>query len=65
MTSYRYSRWDGSQNIFGLDEDDIMDSLADDILSSGDLNRALRNLMQRGLRDDNGQQMYRCHRRSS
>lgn len=57
MTTYRYSRWDGSQQIFGLDEDDIMDSLADDILSSGDLNRALRNLMQRGMQDQNGQQM--------
>jgi len=57
MTSYRYSRWDGSQQIFGLDEDDIMESLADDILSNGDLNRALRNMMQRGMKDDNGQQM--------
>ncbi|MCH8825599.1 MAG: VWA domain-containing protein [Chloroflexi bacterium] len=57
MTTYRYSRWDGSQQIFGIDEDDIMDSLADDILSSGDLNRALRNLMQRGLQDQDGRQM--------
>jgi uncharacterized protein with von Willebrand factor type A (vWA) domain len=57
MTSYRYSRWDGTQQIFGLDEDDIMDSLADDILSNGDLNRALRNMMQRGMKDDNDQQM--------
>ncbi|MCH8868216.1 MAG: VWA domain-containing protein, partial [Chloroflexi bacterium] len=57
MTTYRYSRWDGSQQIFGIDEDDVMDSLADDMLSNGDLNRALRNLMQRGVRDENGQQM--------
>ena len=27
------------------------------MLSNGDLNRALRNLMQRGVRDENGQQM--------
>ncbi|MCI0887118.1 MAG: VWA domain-containing protein [Chloroflexi bacterium] len=57
MTTYKYSRWDGSQQIFGIDEDDVMDSLADDMLSNGDLNRALRNLMQRGVRDENGQQM--------
>ncbi|MCI0771055.1 MAG: VWA domain-containing protein [Chloroflexi bacterium] len=57
MTTYRYSQWDGSQQIFGIDEDDIMDSLADDILSNGDLNRALRNLMQRGLQDQDGRQM--------
>ena len=55
MTTYRYSQWDGSQQIFGIDEDDVMDSLADDMLSNGDLNRALRNLMQRGVRDENGQ----------
>ena len=57
MTTYRYSRWDGSQKIFGIDEDDIMDSLADDILSNGDLNRALRHLMHRGLQDQHGRQM--------
>ena len=34
-----------------------MDSLADDMLSNGDLNRALRNLMQRGLQDQDGRQM--------
>lgn len=57
MTTYRYSRWDGSQHVFDMDEDDIMDALSDDILESGDINRALRNMMRRGMKDDRGQQM--------
>ena len=54
MTTYRYSRWDGSQQVFDMDEEDIMGSLSDDILAHDDINRALRNLFQRGLRDDSG-----------
>ena len=57
MTTYRYSRWDGSQQVFDLDEEDIMDSLSDDILIHGDVNRALRNLLQRGMGDDQGQRI--------
>ena len=55
MATYKYSRWDGSQQVFDLDEDDVLASLADDLLAGGDLRRALRNLMQRGLRGDRGQ----------
>ena len=54
MTIYRYSRWDGTQQIFEMDEDDIMESLSDDILAHGDVNRALRNMFQRGTRDEQG-----------
>ena len=48
MTQYRYSRWDGSQEIAGLDGEEILESLADDILADGDLSRALRNMLLRG-----------------
>ena len=57
MTSYRYSRWDGTQRPFDLDEDDLMDSLSDDVLAHGDINRALRSLFQRGLSGDEGQRI--------
>ena len=57
MTSYKYYRWDGSQQVFGLDEESIMDSLSDDILAHGDVNRALRNLFQRGVRGNEGQRI--------
>ena len=52
MPTYSYSRWDGSQKVFDLDEDSIMDSLSEDILAHGDLNRALRGLFQRGMVGD-------------
>ena len=52
MPTYSYSRWDGSQQVFDLDEDSIMDSLSEDILAHGDLNRALRGLFQRCMVGD-------------
>jgi len=57
MALYRYSRWDGSQQGFDLDEDEVMDSLADDILAHGDIDRALRSLFQRGIRGQDGQRI--------
>ena len=27
MATYRYSRWDGTQQLFGLDDGDVMDTL--------------------------------------
>jgi uncharacterized protein with von Willebrand factor type A (vWA) domain len=53
MRSYRYSQWDG-QDPFAVDADDLMDTMADELMSHGDLNRALRNLMQRGMRGHMG-----------
>ena len=32
MARYRYSRWDGTQNTFGLTEEEIIDSISDDVL---------------------------------
>ena len=54
VSRFRYSEWDGSQEIPGLDPDDILNSLTDDLMNFGDLEQALRNLMQRGMRDDSG-----------
>ena len=34
---YRYSRWDGSQSVDPFSADDLMDSLADDLMETGDL----------------------------
>ena len=49
MTTYRYSRWDGTQQLFDLDAADLMDSLSEDVLEHDDLDRAIRNMLQRGL----------------
>lgn len=47
----RYSRWDGTQQILDLDADDLMEAMADDLLSDGDLNRALQRLFRWGTQD--------------
>jgi uncharacterized protein with von Willebrand factor type A (vWA) domain len=51
---YGYSRWDGSQRIEGLDADDILKALSDDYLENGDLQQALKRLMQEGIRGEDG-----------
>ena len=51
---YGYSRWDGTQRIDGLDADDILKALSDDYLESGNLQQALKRLMQDGIRNDDG-----------
>src|SRR3972149_9253242 len=51
---YRYSEWDGTQEIPPLDPDDILNALTDDLMNFGDLQHALRNLLQRGMRNPMG-----------
>jgi uncharacterized protein with von Willebrand factor type A (vWA) domain len=50
MCAYRYSQWDGTQDIPSLDADSLLQSISDDLMNLGDLQHALRNLLQRGLR---------------
>ncbi len=54
---FRYYEWDGSQEIGPLDPDDILAGITDDLMNFGDLQHALRNLLQRGLRNPLGQRM--------
>ena len=54
---FMYSRWDGTQKGFDLDADGLFDELTDDLLYHGDVNAALRRLMQQGMRDRNGEQL--------
>ena len=51
MLRYRYSEWDGSQELPGLDADEVLESLTDDLMNFGDLQHALRNMLQRGMRN--------------
>src|SRR3990172_3139644 len=55
--AYRYSEWDGTQEIPPLDPDDLLESLTDDLMNFGDLQHALRNLLQRGMRNPLGQRL--------
>ncbi|HLX40676.1 MAG TPA: VWA domain-containing protein [Ktedonobacteraceae bacterium] len=52
---YGYSRWDGTQHIEGLDADDILKALSDDYMENGNLQQALKRLMQDGIRNEDGQ----------
>jgi uncharacterized protein with von Willebrand factor type A (vWA) domain len=54
MSLYRYSRWDGTQNLPPFDADDVLEALGDDVLAEGDIRRALQRLMQRGMRGRRG-----------
>ena len=51
---YGYSRWDGTQNIEGLEADDILNALSDDFMEEGNLQQALKRLMQEGIRNEDG-----------
>jgi uncharacterized protein with von Willebrand factor type A (vWA) domain len=51
---YHYSRWDGSQTGFELDADDLFGELNDDLLYHGDVNAALRRMMQSGFETSEG-----------
>ena len=51
---YGYTRWDGTQRIEGLDADDILNALSDEYLEEGNLQQALRRLMQEGIRTEDG-----------
>jgi len=53
----RYSRWDGSQELFGLDADELMESMSDDLLDDGDLFRALQKMLRRGAENQQGDRM--------
>lgn len=51
---FRYSRWDGSQQVPDFDADEVLGEVADDILSHGELRSALRRLLHQGLQRPDG-----------
>src|SRR5256885_2435819 len=53
----RYERWDGSQEPFGRDAEDLFDRLAEDLFQGGDFDYALHRLMSRGWRDKQGRKL--------
>ncbi|MFC1920305.1 VWA domain-containing protein [Chloroflexota bacterium] len=57
MKNYRYSEWDGSQDIFDLNPDKLMDQLEKNLMSYGDLDYALHLMERGGLRDEQGRRL--------
>ena len=55
--TYRYSQWDGTQRIFDIDADELMDQLSEEVLRQGDVMRALRELFRQGFQNRDGEQM--------
>jgi uncharacterized protein with von Willebrand factor type A (vWA) domain len=56
-TRFTYSRWDGTQKGFELDADSLLEAVTDDLLYHGDVNSALRRIMQQGMTDRNGERI--------
>ena len=57
MSTYRYSRWDGTQQVSPFSADEIMEAIAEDVMAHGDVQRALQKLMQSGYRFQSGERM--------
>src|SRR3990170_6598380 len=57
MVAFRYSEWDGTQEIPPLDPDEVLEALTDDLMNFGDLQHAMRNLLQRGMRNSMGNRL--------
>ncbi|MDE3095232.1 MAG: VWA domain-containing protein [Chloroflexota bacterium] len=57
MVAFRYSEWDGTQEIPPLDPDELLEALTDDLMNFGDLQHAMRNLLQRGTRGPMGNRL--------
>ncbi len=57
VNAFRYYEWDGTQEIPPLDPDELLEALTDDLMNFGDLQHALRNLLQRGMRNPMGQRL--------
>ena len=55
--NYLYSQWDGTQRIFELDAEELMDRLSDEIMNQGDVMSALREMLRQGFQDRDGQQI--------
>ncbi len=54
---FAYSAWDGTQVGFSYDADGLLGEITDDLLYHGDINAALRRLMQEGMTDADGNRM--------
>lgn len=54
---FNYSRWDGTQQGFEFDSQNLIDELTDDLVHHGDVNAALRRMMQDGMRNERGEQL--------
>ena len=55
MRIHRYTQWDGTQQVLFPTTDDLLKHLSDNLLEEEGVRRALRDLMRRGLKSEDGQ----------
>ena len=55
MPYFRYSRWDGAQQVFELDGEDVMEQLSEHLVNHSDISKALESLAKGGLRTKYGE----------
>lgn len=55
MRVHRYTEWDGSQEVLFPTTDDLIKHLSDHLLEEEGVRRALRDLMRRGFKSEDGQ----------
>ena len=57
MPLYVYSGWDGTQQVFPISGEDLMDQLSEQMVSHGEISSALRSTVQNGLDCKSGQKV--------
>ncbi|MFC2034443.1 VWA domain-containing protein [Chloroflexota bacterium] len=57
MDIYRYSEWDGNQDLFSMNAEAIMDELGHELMSFGDISYVLRLMQRTGIKDGQGQKL--------
>src|SRR5438874_13210707 len=51
---FKYSRWDGTQQVSPFDPDEVIESLSEELLADGDVRHALDRILQRGFQNRDG-----------
>src|SRR3990170_8920204 len=57
MGEFRYSEWDGSQELFDIDADELMDKVSDDLMSNQNLSDILKRMMRNGMQNRQGKRL--------
>ena len=57
MSIFRYSEWDGTQELFDLDKDELMDELSRNLMFDGDMEYSLWKMQRHGMRDSQGRRL--------
>jgi len=57
VSQYRYSEWDGSQDIFDPDADELIDELGRNLMAHGDMSAAMHQMQRDGIKGRQGRRL--------